>query len=198
MHTYTLTATLQPYGCIATHVMTINSILPLQLMNVTPDATIAYGSSIQLNADSEVYYTWAPNNGSLSDASINNPIATPTITTTYAVYGMDMYGCRDTAWVTIHVDTTTDEFIPSAFTPNGDGRNDQFRPVGMKFQKLVEFRVYNRWGQQLFYTSDREKGWDGTFNGEPQDMGVYYYQIIVSRNGYDQNTVYKGEVTLIR
>jgi gliding motility-associated-like protein len=91
------------------------------------------------------------------------------------------------------------EDIPTGFTPNGDGLNDVFRVVGLKYQDLVDFRVYNRWGQQVFYTNNYKDGWDGTFNGVKQDMGTYFYTIIVARpGGAGNDIVYKGEVTLIR
>ncbi len=197
-HNYTLTATMNRYGCQATKEFKINSILPMKLHHVTQDTRVNYGNSIRLNADSEKYYMWVPNDGSLDNPNINNPIATPTVTTTYTVYGMDGYGCRDTMSVTIHVDSTAAEFIPTGFTPNGDGKNDIFRVNGSRFNKMVEMRIYNRWGQQLFYTSSKEQGWDGTYNGEPQPMGTYYYTVICGRSGYSDNQVYKGEVTLIR
>jgi gliding motility-associated-like protein len=195
---YTVTAYLEPYHCPATHTVTVHSVQGAKLMGVTHSATIPYGTSIQLYSSNELLYMWSPNDGSLTDNNINNPVATPTITTTYSVYGMDVYGCRDTAYVTVTVDSTMSEFIPSGFTPNGDGRNDQFRPVFQKYQKLVEFSVFNRWGQKVFSTSNKDEGWDGTFNGTPQDMGVYFFSIITSRPGYSENQVYKGEITLIR
>jgi gliding motility-associated-like protein len=196
--TYTLTATMQHEGCVATHVMNLNSTLPKQVLNVTGDTKINYGESIQLYADNTLYYTWWPNDGSLNNPNINNPVATPTVTTTYTVYGMDFYGCRDSATVTIVVDSTADEFIPTGFTPNGDGLNDVFRLKGSKFHNMVEFRVYNRYGEQVFYSNTLNNGWDGTWNGKPADMGVYHYTVIVARPGHDHNQVIKGDVTLIR
>jgi gliding motility-associated-like protein len=179
--------------------MTIHSVLGKQLSHVTASSTILYGSSIQLNADSAIYYWWVPADGSLNNPNINNPVATPTETTVYTVYGMDIYGCVDSAFVTVHVDSDMHECIPTGFTPNGDGLNDIFRPVGIKFQNLVDFRVYNRWGQQVFYTANPEIGWDGTFNGVVQDMGTYFYTIIVGRpGGKGDNIIYKGDVTLIK
>ena len=150
-----------------------------------------------MNADNEVIYYWKPNDGSLNNPNINDPIATPSVTTVYTVYGLDVNGCLDSAFVTIHVDSTSPGDMPGAFSPNNDGLNDVFRPVGEKFAKMVEFRVYNRWGEEIFFTNDRTKGWDGTFHGIPQDIGVYNYVIIVGSPG-GQNIVYKGNVTLIR
>ena len=202
-YTYVLTASLVlPSGnvCFEKDTMVIHVIIPAQLQNVTANTSITYGSSVQLNADNELYYWWAPDNGTLNNPNINNPIATPDTTTTYTIIGMDKYGCTDTNYVVVHVDSTMNEWIPTGFTPNGDGLNDYFHPVGLKFQNLVDFRVYNRWGQVVFYTSDaNSKGWDGTFNGVPQDMGVYFYSIIVGRpGGNGADIIYKGDVTLIR
>ena len=201
-YTYTLTVSLLgDWGaCTQQDVMVVNSVLGQPLTNVTPDVTVTYGTSVQLNADNEVYYWWVPDNGSLNNTNINDPVANPHTSTVYTVYGMDKYGCVDSAFVNVTVDSSMHECIPSGFTPNNDGLNDYFHPIGLIFQNLVDFRVYNRWGQQVFYTSSADsKGWDGTYNGVLQDMGVYYYTIIVARpGGSGENIVYKGDITLIR
>lgn len=198
VYTYTFTATAWPLGCTGTDVLRIDSKPPLVLTNVTANQTVALGEKVQLNADSAWVYVWSPNDGTLDNTTINNPIATPTDSVTvYTVIGMSFYGCKDTASVTIRVDRDVYEFVPSSFTPNGDGRNDLFRVVNLKYQKLVDFRVYNRWGREVFHTTDATKGWDGTLEGQPQDLGVYYYQIIVAKpDGVQKN--YNGSVTLIR
>ena len=171
---------------------------PPVLTNVTPSQSIAYGTSIQLYASNTLYYWWTPNDGTLNNPNINNPIATPIVTTLYTVYGMNMYGCRDSAYITITVASMTEGVMPSAFTPNNDGLNDVFRPVGFQFQRLAEFRVFNRWGQQVFYSNSMSNGWDGNFNGVPQETGIYYYQILVTRPDGDGYITYKGDVTLLR
>ena len=188
-----------PDGCPAYDTITIHSVKGVAETNVTPDQTIPYGSSIDLNASGQVRYYWVPNDGSLNNNDINNPVATPLITTTYTVFGYDYNGCLDSAMVTITVDTTMHQAFPGAFTPNGDGLNDVLHPLGLKYQKLVEYRIYNRWGQEIFYSNDINKGWDGNFNGVPQDLGVYYYVMIVAHPGGDgRNIVYKGDFTLLR
>jgi len=186
-----------PDGCPAMDTIVVNSVKGQVLSNLTLSQIIDYGSSIQLSADNEVYYHWLPNDGSLDNDNINNPIATPRHTTTYSVFGYDVNGCLDSAYITIYVDTSMNQDVPSGFTPNGDGNNDVFKPVGIKFQYLSEFRIFNRWGQEVFYTNSKDQGWDGKYHGTPQDMGVYNYVIIVSKPGGD-NIVYKGTVTLVR
>jgi gliding motility-associated-like protein len=197
---YSLVATTPaPYFCADTAVATIHSYPPITLFNLTPSPqTIPLGGSIQLNANGAVYYTWAPNNGTLNNNNINNPIATPVDSVTiYTVYGMNAYGCPDTAEIIVYVDVDSHEFIPTGFTPNGDGKNDIFRLVRLKYQKLVDFSVFNRWGERVFQTANIEEGWDGKFNGVPQDMGVYFYVATVAKPDGTQK-VYKGDVTLIR
>lgn len=198
-YTYTLTATVLPLGCIATDVMTIHSMPPVILTHVTVDQVIPIGGSVQLNADSAWIFVWSPNDGTLDNPNINNPIATPIDSvTTYMVVGMSPYGCRDSAYVTIRVDPTVTEFIPEAFTPNGDGLNDVFRVFNLGYyQKLVDFRIYNRWGHEVFHTINPKQGWDGTLNGVAQDMGTYFYQVIVAHPDGKQKAV-NGSVTLIR
>jgi gliding motility-associated-like protein len=69
--------------------------------------------------------------------------------------------------------------------------------ANLAFRKLVEFRVFNRWGNELISTTDNNKGWDGRYGGVPQDPGDYHYLIrIVEPNGQQQT--FKGTVTLVR
>lgn len=87
--------------------------------------------------------------------------------------------------------------IPNAFSPNNDGQNDFFRISNITDEKLIDFKVFNRWGTILFRTTDARQGWDGTNKGQQQPVGVYGYVI---RIGYADGYVetYKGTVTLIR
>jgi gliding motility-associated-like protein len=185
-----------PVGCTAKDDAMIRTSAPVHI-NVTPNTTIPYGNSIQLNADGAFYYVWTPT-PYLDNPNIKDPVATPYEPTLYTVYAMNKVGiCRDTARVFVDIDYTMTEFIPSAFTPNGDGKNDVFKVFNMKYQRLLEFRVYNRWGQKVFDTIDDTKGWDGTFNGEACDAGVYNYIIRVAKPDGTQK-LYRGDVTLLR
>jgi gliding motility-associated-like protein len=67
--------------------------------------------------------------------------------------------------------------VPTAFTPNGDGLNDFIFPDGWGLKRLVYFRIYNRWGQQLYEGKDLKPGWDGTYMGVPQNSETYAYQV---------------------
>jgi len=98
---------------------------------------------------------------------------------------------------TICLDLFCNFVMPTAFTPNNDGRNDQFKPVFYGAFSQYSLAVYNRWGERIFFSYQLEEGWDGMHNGRPAALGVYYYicNYTCPLNG---NRSQKGEVTLIR
>lgn len=109
--------------------------------------------------------------------------------------------CVDTAMVNVGDLPTysTDVQMPNAFSPNGDGRNDVFRPV-FKIDRaytIDHFTVYNRYGQLIYTTSNMNSGWDGYYRGRLQDQGVYYYIVKIKFMDGSEKTL-KGDVTLIR
>jgi gliding motility-associated-like protein len=182
-------------GCTGTDTSIVHTRPLVTLINVTPGQTIRYGSDIQLNADGAIYYVWTPP-ATLDNPNIKSPVGSPREPVIYTVQGLNEWGCRDTAYVKVDLESMT-EFVPSVFSPNADGLNDVFRVVNLGFQRLQEFRVFNRLGQEIFATTDINRGWDGSFKGEPQDPGVYHYLIRVGRpNG--EAILYKGDVTLVR
>jgi gliding motility-associated-like protein len=107
------------------------------------------------------------------------------------------FGCEGDARVRIYVVGQPAFFIPTAFTPNGDGLNDVFKPTTIGYKALNYFRVYNRWGQIVYNSHTLEVGWDGRFDGKPVEMGTYFWVLSTTdRNGKEER--YKGDVTLIR
>lgn len=108
------------------------------------------------------------------------------------------FGCRSADSTYVNAEACCELAFPNAFTPNGDSKNDVFRPIRDGRQDIVTFRVVNRWGQVVFETASTDtQGWDGTFAGKMQDMGVYQYYIkykCLDNNYYEK----KGDVTLIR
>ncbi|NDC40112.1 MAG: gliding motility-associated C-terminal domain-containing protein [Chitinophagia bacterium] len=113
----------------------------------------------------------------------------------------DAYGCHAEDSVFFSPKECCTVTFPNAFTPNNDGHNDYFRPVFKGYHRFHSFRVANRWGQTVYETINSDGGWDGTMNGVPQDMGVYFYFIRFDCSGEDGKSsehVEKGEVTLIR
>ena len=194
--TYTVTASNGP--CSASSTTEVLVYPGLTLTSVTASQSIIFGTTVQLSASGALYYTWTPNDGTLNNPDIRNPVARPLDKTTYIVTGMNEWGCMDSASVTIDIEFTDTVLVPTAFSPNGDGHNDVFRIANSKNCKLVAFDIYNRWGQAVYQNSyNIRQGWDGNFNGMPADMGVYNYVIILARPDGD-NIVYKGTVTLLR
>lgn len=192
------TLTIRYKNCPSSSSIHVGVYPPVMLNGVTPDQMIPIGGNVTLHADGALLYMWTPNDGSLSNPSIDSPVASPQETTVYTVLGINTWGCRDSAHITVSVDFNIHEFIPTAFSPNGDGRNDVFRILNLKYGKLADFSIYNRWGQLIYKnTSDPSKGWDGTFNGVPQPMGVYNYSIIIDEVDGKQKR-FTGDVTLIR
>lgn len=192
---YILTVT-TPLGCEGKDSLIIRAQPAVELADVTADFIAKYGDIVQLNASGALYYSWTPTR-LLDYPNMPNPQATATDTVTFSVIGINQWGCRDTAYVHMDIDYTMHENIPTAFTPNGDGLNDKFRVTNIKYQRLVEFRVYNRWGVEIYSDINPANGWDGTYKGEPQEVGVYYYLIrVITPEG--KMRTYKGDVTLLR
>jgi len=115
---------------------------------------------------------------------------------TYTVQVTNKCGI-DTDTVIIYPDCNTALYIPSAFTPNGDGRNDIFKIAAMQGQKLVDMSIYNRWGQLIFRTKDVSKGWDGTINGKLPGTETFVYTVsYINLEG--KAKFISGTVSLIR
>jgi len=91
-------------------------------------------------------------------------------------------------------------FVPNAFSPNGDGRNDVYLPLVVCGTYVVKYElsIYNRWGQRIFYSHDAGKGWDGTYNGQMADAGVYFFTLQYGADQHRDRFLKKGELTLLR
>jgi len=187
---------LDTHGCGDTLSLFVSVQPPFNMQLWNNDTTIYLGESIQLNVTGAPFYYWNPTNY-ISYSQSNDGLATPLSDITYYVTGVSLLqGCPQTDSFRVTV-IEQDVFVPSAFSPNGDGINDIFHVTARKLITLQEFKIMNRWGQQIFETRDISKGWDGNFKGKMQDPGVYYYMIkVASPTGKTQ--FLKGDITLIR
>ena len=165
------------------------------------DTSIVFFQPLQLNATGGSIYTWTPTTG-MNNPNISNPIVTldgSIDSITYFVHVATPEGCAADDAVKVFVFKIQPEiFVPSAFTPNGDGRNDIIQPVlssGMK--RLDYFRIYNRWGQLLYSTSEIGKGWDGSIGGKDQAGDSYVY-VAQATDYLDRKIFRKGTIVLIR
>jgi|GEM_PF-2032717 len=109
-------------------------------------------------------------------------------------------GCTDTCTYTVWVSgIPTDVWLPTAFTPNGDGKNDYFHIITDNPNiQVLTFSVYNRYGQEIYNVANNSQGWDGTFNGNHIDTDVYFWYLRYKVYGNDTIFFKKGDVTLIR
>ena len=112
----------------------------------------------------------------------------------FTFQGVTNKGCM--AAVTASVKILKQFFMPDAFTPNNDGLNDLFRVPPNVSLKLIEFSVYDRWGNKIFTTGDVRKGWDGNYKGVKLGSGVFVY--IVNGSNEKGSVFKKGTVFLIR
>lgn len=192
--TYTLTVTGSGCAAVTDEVTVIVHQLPIVSAGV--DDTITVGSSVQLTATGGVQYTWMPSYG-LSNIGVFNPVANPDTSTTYIVSAIDIYGCMNSDTILVRV-IAPSFWIATAFTPDNNGHNDVLFVRGEGINNF-EFAVFDRWGEQLFYTKDLKTGWDGTKQGTGLSMpeGAYAYFVKGELSNGDPVSA-KGIVNLIR
>lgn len=141
-------------------------------------------------------YTW--DFGDASSSGDVNPIHQYNKTGTYKVCltAYNNSNCPSVACKNVNAEIVPILGLPTGFSPNGDGENDILYVRGAAI-KTLDLKIYNRWGQLIFETTSQSKGWDGTFNGEPQPIEAYGYVLSVSF--IDGSTkLLKGNITLLR
>lgn len=201
-YTIYMKATTPGAGCSSNDSMIIKVVPPLAIDSVIPkDTLIRLGDEINIAvvADESVMWKWSPNEF-VEDPNMKVIRVKPDHDMRYTVTAWDQYGCFDEVTSNVRVYYEPKIFVPNAFSPNGDGLNDVFGVSNIQYEKLIIFRVFNRWGETVFETMDPNKFWDGTNkSGKKLDADVYYYQIVViGPMPGDEQVEYKGDVTLIR
>ena len=194
-------------------VVTINALPTVTFtgVNATVDGnnqvTIDEGNSVTINLTGGASYTWTPNTG-ISSLSTDGSeaVLAPTSTITYVVTATSSEGCVSNGSDTLQVVVrpNTDIFIPSLFSPNGDGKNDRFVLRGQGFQR-IDFRVYDRSGNLMYRTTSIDEatstGWDGTSGGVDQPIGMYTWSIdgtFVDGRKITFNGFNAGKINLLR
>jgi gliding motility-associated-like protein len=161
------------------------------------DTNVVLNQPLQLNATGSSIYAWSPATW-LNNPTIANPLAFPQESIQYVVRVSNPQGCFDTDTINVKVfKIDPDLLVPTGFSPDNDGINDVFRPIVIGMKSLDAFRVYNRWGQLVFSTTQTGFGWDGDFKGMPQGAGTYvWYASGITYLG--KKIEKKGTVILIR
>ena len=199
--TYEVTA-MDHNGCtISTQVILTDP--PLLTVNIIPaDTTITVGDSLLLQTIissnfSELHFQWSPDGHFFCLHPCESIIVNPKIATTYFVTVSDENGCMDSASVFIDVVYNNRLDAPNIFTPNGDGINDEFTPYYGESISNIYLNIFDRWGTKVFQTTDLNQKWDGTFNGQPLNPGVYVYWVQAIYQNQERK-VFHGSVTLVR
>jgi len=146
-------------------------------------------------------YLWYFGDGSTSVSE--NPIHTyPEEPGSYVVtmYAFNEVGCYDSTFNTVVIFEELLFYVPNSFTPNDDGTNDIFLPVMTSgFDRdSYSLSIFNRWGEEIFYTNDPNEGWDGSYFGTESQIGVYTWKIIFGGLQNEDEKEYVGHVTLVK
>ena len=189
---YTVTVA-DMYNCTTSAAIDVDAYV-VSSPNLGDALTIEKGMSAQLSAQGEwVSYLWQPAAG-LSDPTIADPVASPLVNTEYVLRVVDQHQCVVQDSIMIHV---KELFLPSAFSPNGDGINDIYYVQGVVDYVQLNFLIFDRWGELVFSADNPQLGWDGTAGGVPLDPGVFIYTLNVKFA--DGHVVHEsGSITLVR
>ncbi len=202
--TITYTIYTKEGSCIPDTVELTVTVHPLPVVTLGQDIQITGGGSALLQTTHNLAekFAWVPAE-TLSCDSCDAPTATPKNTTDYVVYAFTDFGCIDTADITVFVVCDNSQlFLPTVFTPNGDGQNDVFYPRGKGVSLVKSLRMYNRWGELVFehknfQLNDESMAWDGRFKGDDPRSDVYVYIMDAVCDTGVPMTI-KGDVTIIR
>jgi gliding motility-associated-like protein len=167
---------------------------------ICPDKPVTFKNTTIGNITN---WNWAFGNGNTSTQKnpadefyVNQP--TTDYTALPQLIATNNYGCKDTAVNAVQILFSCFISVPTAFTPNSDGLNDYLSPVRKFNGSDLNFSVYNRFGQRVFYTNSWDQRWDGKFKGEPQMPGTYVWTLDYVNLETGQRLLEKGTTVLIR
>lgn len=180
---------------IASNVIAIN-VHENPLVNAGPDRIVFAGDSVALagivTGENPVYF-WDPPDF-LNNITTLNAVVTPPQNMDYTLYGTSAFGCKSNDAVFIKV--VGGIYVPNAFTPNNDGRNDRWHIPFLDPLLDAEVNVFNRYGQLVYHVRGKAVDWDGSFKGMQQSGGVYVYHISFKKHSQTVNL--KGTVLLLK
>jgi gliding motility-associated-like protein len=175
--------------------------VPTAHFDLTPTVVNLLNAHIDFTDNSQSNIaTWAWNFGDGSTSSATNPSHTYSDTGTYVITlnVTTIYGCTDQTEGVVIIEPDFTFYIPNAFTPNNNRKNEDFRPYGEGVNwDTYELRIFTRWGQQIYYTVDIDSPWDGSYKGAQVENDVYVYRIGITDLKGERHE-YTGRVTLLR
>jgi gliding motility-associated-like protein len=183
-------------GCLDTARKEVK--VPVIKFSAGDDTTVLKNVPVQLNASTANTFLWSPN------TFMDNPnLASPTFIFpdtglyVYVVDGVTKEGCFAKDSINVFVAGDFSLLLPTAFSPNGDNLNDALGILQAGYGKLNYFRIFDRWGKALFYTTSLKRTWDGNFNDKPCEQGVYFWMASAT-NILGQTKMIKGDFMLTR
>jgi len=188
-------------GCIDTLNITITEIVnPIACIENEPNSEVLINQPLLLlNCSSNAsHYQWTFGDG--NSANYENTTHFYSVSGMYQIklLAFNEYDCVDSTTTTILVNDVSVVYIPNSFTPNNDGLNDLFLPICSYIGKDgYSLKIFNRWGELIFYSSDPHEAWDGTYKGQPVPSQSYSY-ILIYENGFGQKFRKVGAIHLIR
>ncbi len=167
------------------------------------DTVVFLGGSVDIynSRTCAAEFSWSPTEG-VSDPSIGTPTITPDTTTTYTLTFTDSLGCDATDTIRIKIVDPSllgcdNVFLPKAFSPNGDGINDNYHISNPQvIDEFISLEIFNRWGIRVYQSENGLEAWDGTFNGQELNPGVFVYQLRFICQGDEVQKA--GSITLIK
>jgi gliding motility-associated-like protein len=189
---------------------TVNIIEPAEWqLEASKDTILAVGDTLQLTAvivsasQPKIVWNWSPSEFLRCNDCVNPTIYNLRESQLFRVIATDSVGCSRRKDIKILVDQTTGIFVPTAFSPNGDGTNDYFTLFAKtRIKTISRLLIFNRWGDKVFETAgilpnEEQQGWNGTMNGKTLAPDVFmYWAEVVYANGLTY--IMKGDVTLMR
>lgn len=146
-------------------------------------------------ATNEVNWTWYVDSTVITGPEFEYDFARPGDYEILQVVSSD-FGCIDSITLTVAVETDFYMYIPGAFTPDGDGLNECFEIKGVGYEGYT-IHVFDRWGNEVFTTSDENECWDGTYRGKQLPIGTYSYRLIANLP-FDEIAIKEGTLQILR
>jgi gliding motility-associated-like protein len=201
--TYTVTGT-DAHHCFTSEGKITIDVKPLPTVSVGPDIQLPTGNTVNLMAAGSsdvVKWSWLPSTY-LSCSNCASPVAAPRENMSYIAVGETQFGCKASDTLNIKLVCSEGLFVPNAFTPNNDGKNDLFNLKGKGIRQIKHLQIFSRWGDVIFERSnfqigDQNAAWDGKVNGSFVESGTYVYFIEAE---CDNGEIFarKGTVVIIR
>lgn len=184
-------------GCIDTLIARLD-VVSGAVLDAGGDVVLYPGETHQMNPGGNCsFFAWSPDYH-ISSLVSPTPIVNPPVTTKYFVTGTTEYGCKINDSITIRISEETILDLPNAFSPgSGTSINDELKIIKRGLATLNYFKIFNRWGEEVFETKDIERGWNGRYKDTPQPMGVYVY-VIDATTSTGKRFYKQGNITLIR